>query len=112
MQEPTLPLGLERATRRKKLQKIIEIIDEVEDRGEGCRDVGGAHDLLPEKLEVEAQRDKDATPCQLKSEKLPETKTNGMGGNEVQNSQVRVLGVRIRMRKERIRNIEKFQPMW
>ena len=57
-----LALGLERARRWKRLPKIIEVIDEVEEGREGCRDVGGAHDCLVEKLERKAQRGEEATP--------------------------------------------------
>ena len=76
-QKPVLALGLEQARCRKKLQKIIKVIDEVEDRREGCGDVGDAHDRLLEKLEGKAQLGEEATPHQLGGEKTPEPEPNG-----------------------------------
>ena len=76
LQKLVLALGLEQARLRKKQQKVIEVVNEAEDRREGCRDIGGAHDRLLEKLEGKAHLREEATPHQLGGEKIPETETN------------------------------------
>ena len=53
-QKPVLALGLEHHRRRRKLPKVIEVIDKVEERREDHKNVGGACDYLVEELKKEA----------------------------------------------------------
>ena len=57
-QKPSLILGLEKSTRRRKLSSISEVVEEVDVRLESCLNVEPIISPLLDTLEVEAQFEK------------------------------------------------------
>ena len=74
-QKPSLILGLDKVTRRRRLSRISEVVEEVEVRLESCLNVEPSVSPLLETLEVEAQLEKEATPSKLSGETSSETNT-------------------------------------
>ena len=70
-------LGLDKSTRRIKLYRISEVVEEVDVRLDCCLNVEPSVSPLLDTLEVEAQLDKEATPSKLSGETLSETNTLG-----------------------------------
>ena len=110
-QKSVLALGLEQARCRKRLQRIIEVIKEVDNKGEGCRDVGGARDQLLGDLEIRAQREKEATSYQSKDDIVLKTETNGREALLEAGSEVEVDTPIITMAQEREKGAPPIPPI-
>ena len=74
-QKPSLILGLDKVTRRRRLSKISEVVKNIEARLESCLNVEPSVSPLSETLEVGAQLEKEATPSKLSGETSSETYT-------------------------------------
>ena len=74
-QKPRLILRLDKVTRRRRLSRISEVVEEVDVRLESCLNVEPSISPLLETLEVEAQLEKEATPSKLNGETSSETHT-------------------------------------
>ena len=66
--KPNLKLGLDKVTRRKKLGKISEIVEDVEVRLESCLNVEPSVSSLLGTLEEDTQIEKETTPSKLSGE--------------------------------------------
>ena len=68
-----LELGLEKATRRNKLPKNHERVEELGGKIDGCINLGSTSSSLLETLGVETHSEREASPFKLSSEILLET---------------------------------------
>ena len=76
-QKPSLIVGLEKSSRRRRLSRISEVVEEVDVRLESCLNVESSVSPLLETLELEAQLEKEATPSKLSGETSSDTYTFG-----------------------------------
>ena len=74
-QKPSLTFGLDKVTRRKRLSRISEVVEEVDVRLESYLNVEPIVSPLLETLRVEAQLEKWATPSKLSGETSSEIYT-------------------------------------
>ena len=74
-QKPSLILGINKVTRRRKLSRISKVVEEVDIRLESCLNVKPSVSSLSETLEVEAQLEREATPSKLSGETSSKTNT-------------------------------------
>ena len=71
-QKPGLELGIEGSTRKKKVLKVSEVVEEVEVRVESWVNVKSSSRLLIE-VEVETRLEEEATPFKSNGETTIET---------------------------------------
>ena len=76
-QKPSLIVGLEKSTRRRRLSRISEDVEEVDVRLESCLNVESSINPLLKTLGLEAQFGKDATSSKLSGETSSGTYTFG-----------------------------------
>ena len=74
-QKPSLILGLDKVTRRRRSSRISEVVEEVDVRLESCLNVEPRVSSLSETLEVEAQLETKAIPSKFGGETSSETDT-------------------------------------
>ena len=74
-QKPSLELGLDKVTRKRRLSRISEVVEEVEVRLESFLNVELNVSPLLETLKVEAQLEKEATHSKSSGETSSETNT-------------------------------------
>ena len=67
-QKPSLIVGLDKSTCRRRLSRISEVVKEVDVRLESCLNVESIVSPLLETLELEAQLEKVVTPSKLSGE--------------------------------------------
>ena len=67
-QKPSLELGLDKITRRSRLARINEIVEDIEVRLKSCLNVETSVSPLLGTLGVEAQLEKEAIPSKLSGE--------------------------------------------
>ena len=72
-QKPSLELGLDKVTCRRRLSRISEVVKNVELRLASCLNVEPSVSRLLETLEVESHLEKEATPSKLSEETSSET---------------------------------------
>ena len=76
-QKPSLTLGLDKFTRRRRLFRISEVVEEVDVKLESCLNVESSVSPLLETIELEAQLGKEGTPSKLSGETSSGTYTFG-----------------------------------
>ena len=72
-QKPGLELGIEGSTRKKKVLKVSEVVEEVEVRVESWVNVKSSSRPLIEEVEVETRLEEEATPFKSSGETTIET---------------------------------------